>query len=313
LPSGYRLIDLAVDHRLLPPVAIGEQRWEIPLGDGRLPVRIELVFSGPWPAAASTAAQFERPRLIGIPAVRTIWTVAGPEWAKAGRALNADAQSAAHQQAERVRMVASLITSAANTLSESTPELAHGWFESKARRMMSGRQSLADLVGRDRVTDWIDEDDLNHVLEDTAERLAATDSTWQTTSNASPDRSSRAIWEGSVATSQNQLCAATTGDASSIALVYPDAAHGDLAVRILQAMLACAVLLGAFVLLPRAARRDWRMTHPRPIAAGIGLFWWLFLWPSILGLVLVVLASARPNLSRIGTGRWLNWLNGRGR
>jgi hypothetical protein len=312
LPSGYRLIDLAVDHRLLPPVAVGEQRWEIPLGDGRLPVRIELVFAGPWPVTASTGAQFERPRLIGIPAVRTIWTVAGPDWAGAGHALNADTQSAAYQQAERVRMVGSLITSAANTLSESTPELAHGWFESQARRMMSGRQSLANLVGRDRVTDWIDEGDLNHVVEDTAERFAATDSTWQMTSNASPDRSSRMIWEGSLATDQNRLCAATTGDAPSIALVYPDAAHGNLALRILQAILACAVLLGAFVLLRRAARRDWLVAHPRPIAAGIGLFWWLCLAPSVLGLMLVVLASARPYLWRIGPGRWLNWLNGRG-
>ena len=310
LPAGYQLVQASVDNRPLRIAPTGEQRWQVPLG-GRLPQRIEVLFTGVWSTDVVTPAILEAPRLIGLPVERTLWTVSGPRWAGAATAANSDRASQAGLQVRRYETLAGMIDSAANTLLEMATDETPNWYSTWARRMVAARETLARLRLIGPATNWdpvapgsaggaTSTTDL--ILQDQqrlAERLGTSEILEQLTTDAPLDESAATIFQASLGLPHGALGAVFLGEAPVIELSYASPYAGDLPWRIVQVLIAAVLLFLTVLLLRYTSAIRWLFERPRLVGIAFGLFWWLFLFPSALGWLIFFASIVAPYLGTL--------------
>ncbi|HJS06761.1 MAG TPA: hypothetical protein VJ809_03850 [Pirellulales bacterium] len=303
LPDGSRLVHISVDGCPLRLAPAGDQRWLIPLSGGRLPQRIELLYSGQWIGAVTRSAILEGPKLIGVPIERTLWTVAAPPRAGAAMVNEVEPLTPLQQEATRYESTAGLIESAAATLAEVASEETPRWYTAWAQRMIAARESLArqeslseesaldpDLTAR---MDLVDQDQ-----DRLAERLGTYDLLDELWNEPPHGQSPVAVWNASLDRRQETWQGMLLGEASSIELSFPNYAGGDYSAQIVSALVAAALLLIAVAVTRYTRVLDWFSRRPRFVFAVFGLFWWLFLWPSAAGWAIVLAAVLLPHLKR---------------
>jgi hypothetical protein len=307
LPPGYRLLTLAVDGRPMWPLASNAERWQISLGDGRLPVRVELVFTGRVRNAPLSGMLFERPRLIGIPTRRTIWTFAGPP-----EAVFAPHAGAVEANLESVRHAAysEAVSTAARTLVDSSPERAERWYRRwapgliDARRHVDGESIQDDIKGANAGLPPSSER-----RREIARRLDLPQVRDELSASARSHETILTVWRETIPKGTTLAFATTDGDDASFKLHEVRDIGGHLTTQILVVL--CVIMMIICLLAWKPAMRvfDWLNERPRIAAAAIGLFWWLYLLPSALGLLMVLAAAAMPWLSPIARFRWptMNW------
>jgi hypothetical protein len=304
LPDGSRLVHLSVDGCPLRLAPAGDQRWQIPLSGGRLPQRIEMVYTGQLVGDVARRPILEGPKLIGVPIERTLWTVAGPTRAGATVASDVEPLTTLQHDATRYESTAGLIDSAAATLAEVALEETPRWYTAWAQRMMAARESLArwdtqseesaldpDLAARMELVDQ-DQDRL-------AERLGTYDLLDELWNEPPHGQSPVAVWNASLDRRQETWQGMLLGEASSIQLSYPNYSGGDYSSQIVSALVAAALLLIAVAVTRYTSILDWFSRRPRYLVAVFGLFWWLFLWPSAAGWAIVLAAVLLPHLKRL--------------
>jgi hypothetical protein len=302
LPAGYRLIHASVDERPLRITPAGGQRWRVPLGS-RLPQRIEVVFAGHWSSDNDVPKVLEAPRLIGLPIERTLWTVSGPWWAGSARMKDADLVTPYALEIRRYETLAGLVDSAANTLLEIAADETPQWYAVWARRMIAARETLARLRLLEPATEWNLETTANtdFVLQD-QERLAGRLGTSDLLADllAAPplDAAAAARFHASLGRPHSGVEAMFLGEASAIELDYSTPLRGELPWRIVNVLVAAAVLLAAVATVRYAAVVSWFGARPRMIALAVGVFWWLFLSPSAAGWLIIAAAFVGPSVAR---------------
>lgn len=307
LPAGYRLIHASVDDRPLRVTPAGDRRWQVPLG-GRLPQRISVVFTGHWSMESATPAVIEGPRLIGLPVERTLWTVSGPRWPGAATAANADRATPSGLQTRRYETLVGLIDSAANTLLEVATDETPRWYAAWARRMIASRETLARLrmlvpnadwdslvpgsaSGLPPTTDLIIQDQ-----ERLAERLGMRDVLSELSAGPALDESPAAIFNTSLGRSHGALGAMFLGEAPMVQVTYSNPYASDLPSRIVHVLVAAVLLLATVFLVHYTSAFQWLPHRPRVAGIALGLFWWLFLFPSALGWLIVAASVVVPYL-----------------
>jgi hypothetical protein len=321
LPDKYRLIETHLDHVLCVPVPHGEsspkatdpaaaasevREYRIQLASRTLPQRIEVVFSGrlatdQWREPKAWAA----PRLGDLPVERTLWRVCGPRQFAPNRPATA-ADRLAHELI-RLSNTAAIIEQGLALPNRKTDELLN-WYRPWARRcaamqyevrsaLSAVNQPLAVRSARDLLQRIDDrqreiakelqaEDILNRWRDEIPAALDA-NTLWDTTP-PSPQSTALLVENGA------------DGDGSG------DNGKGDLSFYPLRAsnfwtrfyaVLAIVAAMGLAQqglrggLLPMLANR-W----PHLLGVVAGLLWWLFLNPSLLGLIIVavcLMASVR--------------------
>jgi hypothetical protein len=314
LPTGYRLVCAAVDNRPLRITPDGDQRWQVPLG-GRLPQRIEIVFSGNWSLESRVPAVLEAPRLIGVPVERTLWTVSGPRRAGAAAAANSDRASLSGLQIRRHETLAGLIEAATTTLLEIASDETPRWYATWARRMVASSETLSRLRLLGPAADWdplaagasgtsspggVSPSAVDVILQDQqrlAERLGTSDILAQYSSAPPPDESVTRIFHATLGRTHGMLGAMFLGEAPAIELAYASPYAGDLPWRIVQALVAAVVLSVVVVLLRYTSAVPWLLRRPRLLGVAFGLFWWLFLFPSAAGWLIVAASLVAPHLA----------------
>jgi hypothetical protein len=296
LPAEYRLVQVVIAGLPTPPISTGKNRWQVPLGPDRLPQRVEVLFCGELAEAGSAGRQsFDAPALGTLPVEQTLWSVSGPP-------LYEPAQQAAHgqirpwsQELARCQSTSALIKSG-TILPDENPEETRRWYRVWIRRFTTQRSAVKrQLAQADSAADRKGVETQLHQLDQQQWRVAQRLGT--TTMLAEQLAAGVSVAEevsevGQWWLDRQQPAARYVFDkaAGSITVPYRRAEAGQLSYRVAWA----TGLLGVIVLGVIGYRRgmwcELLKRWPHTMGVAVGLAWWLWLWPSALGWV-IVLAS----------------------
>jgi hypothetical protein len=302
LPPGSRLVQLSVDGRWLRLSPAGELRWQVPLSGGRLPQRIEIVYTGEVASFVANSPVIEGPKLIGLPVERTLWTISGPTRAGAAGAAKLEPLTPLELEAIRFESIAGIIESAAGTLSEVALDETPRFYTAWAQRMVASRERLQSLL-EDSESDreLIERIELVDQDQDRlAERLGTHDILSLLWDQPSRGQSATGAWIASPGRSHGSWQGMFLGEASAISLAYADFPSDAFASQVVSVLIAAAVLLIAIGAILYTPLLQWLSDRPRVITLAAGIFWWLFLWPSAAGWLLVLVAVFLPHFHRLG-------------
>jgi hypothetical protein len=156
------------------------------------------------------------------------------------------------------------------------------------------RESLGSADGS--TTDLIIQDQ-----ERLAERLGMEEILAELSTDPPLDDSAVAACNASLGRSHGALGAMFLGETAEAQLTYASPYAGDLPSRVFHAFVAAVLLLVIVAVLRYTVALNWLRPHPQIAGIALGLFWWLFLWPSALGWLIVaasVVAAYLPSLAR---------------
>lgn len=301
VPPEVELLHCTVDGIDATLVRTAPTRWEIPLAQQPLPLRIELAFN--WsssPAATWRPDTVFSPSPAELAVTQWLWIVRGPRGSLAPVSLRP--LSILELERERLRHLSALIASAADALSRRSGEDAEGWYRAWATRL---RDSQTRLLA------WAEKQDApqrDTVFEEVARSVREQDAAalrlklqhvWQQikerTTLRPPSEGDLALAEGAAVAFHSARAWQVVGESSAprlyvrppLTLSSPWIAAGPL-----------LLLTGTLAwILARRAGPDWTWRWSRLLLASAGLAWWLWLRPAPFGLficLLALLAGAVP-------------------
>ena len=329
--SVFGAKDAAIPSPLSPktvPVPLGMNggEWRVPLISKRLPQRIEVAFRGraglPDPAGRLTLAA---PALGDLHVGQTLWTVAGPAALAPGIPQSGQLLDACQQQWLRLKSIAAVVRSA-SAVSADEPDATLRWYPVWIRRLVAARAAVQGAIvpGDARgLSRFLRQDATRMGLSPSAHQPAETlraeceaidreqsqlaekldvSQTYRQLSTAAPvGDGADALWTRAVATLARPTRLAIDGGASSITLQYCPVREAGWLRRLAAAMAAAILALATAVAWHRGLVQRLVQRWPAVVVSAVGLVWWLWLWPSLLGLLIVVgglLAALGRRVSR---------------
>jgi hypothetical protein len=293
LPANYRLLRAGVGGMVASMQSAGEGSWELMLGPSQLPQRIEVAFWGPTTGRAGGV--IHAPRICDLPVRQTLWTVQGSAGDRIQLVSRRQQTSPLLHEQTRWTSIAGLIEDASRFLAESNRADATHWYLPWATRYAQSRnktvywsarendgeanQSVALLRAMDRRLDQV------------AEGLGVA---------GTKDQVAR---DARFATETADIAEVTALQlASSGRWTFPDMAHkieveaiGDRPAghpgRAAMAVLLLGVASLAFLAYSRTEWDRWLHPSPQLLFLLVGMVWWIWLTPSILGLICVLVCS----------------------
>ncbi|MBN2296793.1 MAG: hypothetical protein JXM70_30485, partial [Pirellulales bacterium] len=322
VPDNYQLIEIRLDDMLTVPVANDEpptkagdataekSRWRkyrIQLSSRTLPQRIEVVFRGRLATAQwRQQSPGNAPRLGNLPVAKTLWCVRGPrQYAPIRPATSADCL---RHEIMRLQNTIAIIEQGIALPNRKADEFLN-WYRPWNRRYMAAEYDVRLAAAA------VDELDLTSQANDLlkqidsrrreiAKELQAENIPAPQEVQTPPAVDANALWSTTLVASRPVAMLIEDTQAAEEATA---AAQGDLSFRPVRtsdlwtrfyAILAIVAVIGIAQrgfhgeLLATLARR-W----PHLLGVVAGLLWWLFLNPSLLGLIIVavcLIASVRP-------------------
>lgn len=294
VPDEARLLSVRVEGVPATPEPQGAGLWSIPLQSSTVPQRLEILVSGRFSAPVSRGScRFEAPSLGSLPVWQTLWSICGPAEFRAQ--LSGDQQPADVVQTDLIRLqgiaaVSELIQSLGlNSVEE--PEKLAPWQALWRRRWDTCRQQIRQELSAERLRRSAplaaELETLDRKYKELGTRLdygsgAAGPSSL--TSSLDPR-----LWPaGSSQPRATLRCLAAPGTAAMTVLLQspPRPPHRERGLTLLGGGLLVAVAtLGAL--------RRWagRLCCRWPATVGflLALAWWLWLEPSLVGLLLLLL------------------------
>jgi len=310
LPAGYHLISVTVAGVPITPSRSGPNRYDLPLGPKWLAQRVEVVFRGALPLRPGAGRQrFEAPWLSDLFVEQTLWTVSGPPEFEPEGPAGADPRSRWRHDLLRLRTTAQLIEAAAGT--EMDPVSTPHWYRRWARRLAATRAALLrELNARggpiqaqagQAVQAAIREVDQSQSL------LAARLETSQVLADCYADPWAAAgpaeLWRQTLPHGRGVARYGFHEAAPSLSTGYHRTQSDSIVYRVLGAFALLLGVAGAGWLLHRGLLRRWFAQWPALFGVAIGLAWWLWLSPSVLGwgIVLGSLGAALLSARRRST------------
>jgi len=272
-----------------------DQQWQLMLGHSRLPQRIEIVYRGrlDQPTGSDGGLQVSAPVLREFDIDQTLWTVQSP--IEAGGAELADPDAAIdplRQEISRFRSKIKLTDLPDDVLTQ----LAFGdvdelrrWIEPWLERMESSRGEISVLQllpGRDPRFRAIDVERLDDQRMEMVRRLGTRQRDVE-----SDAVQMREVFHSATHDGVSTVYASTAGKSPEIAIRYQPQRSGSrwlLPFAIVAFVLALAGLWCGF---RYGNLAEWLAGWPHIVAVLVGICWWLWLSPSIVGLIIVAIAA----------------------
>jgi hypothetical protein len=297
LPPACRLIQSSVADVPATLTALGDNQWHVALGPDQLPQRIAVVFAGRLPAdtPAGPATSFVVPQLLNVPVERSLWTVYSPDGMRDGRPVPLDSQiDALRQESFRLKVTSDLVDLAVDVASESAPKEIVPWYLRWTQRYFGSRNRLALLRLHQRgaaVSDAANVEALEQDQAAFAARLGTTELRNQIAAEPAPPPGTVDVWSLTQAESGEPATRCIfQGAVSRLEVNYDSPPRGDLPERAVVAWSIVGISLIVYLLLLRGAMGEWFVQKPHALGVLIGLAWWLWLAPSILGWVIVLVS-----------------------
>jgi len=272
--------------------------WRIPLGLERLPQRIEVVFNGPLAVADALGQRFVAPALEGLPVDRTLWTVAGPSSLRFAGAENAVPTELSDHHWARLLSAAEIIEAGSLMLTGESRE-TQAWYVPWLDRMATARTGLMHHLAAappDEPAERLKKDlkVLDERQSAIARALGEADLFAEHSSDPPTAADAADLWTWSLGPHQSIERFAFRGGGSTLTLNYRRAQPGRIGSALLT-IFGLAVSVGLLLWgLQRATLTELLKRWPGALGVAVGLGWWLWLSPSILGwgIVLASLAAS---------------------
>ncbi len=297
LPATCRLIQASVADVPATLTDLGSSQWQVALGPDQLPQRISVVFAGSLPHGGSSiaATSFAAPQLLNVPVERTLWTVHRPDGVTGGQPVPPESRiDALRQEAFRLKASSDLVDLAVDVASESAPREIAPWYLRWMQRYFGSRNRLALLRLENRDTTAFEVANVEALEQDQvafAARLGTTELRNQLAAEPAPPPGLVDVWN---LTQHESHDAATRcifqGASSQLEVQYTALPSGDLPERAIVAWSILCLAVIARLLLLRGPIGEWFAQKPHALGVLLGLAWWLWLAPSLLGWAIVLVS-----------------------
>jgi hypothetical protein len=349
LAPNERLIHVRADGLAVAARQVDEHHWSVALGDGKLPQQMEIVFTADLPSETASSGHWllSAPVLVDLPADQTLWSVTATTAASASggnvaaggisgggvvgdsvadgsvpgniaTAVGPAPATALHQNLIRLETILQLIESAGSAPAAEPDGQFVRWLPLWAHRLLVARGA----VDRCRVREGSSEagraaDEEIHAIDVRQAKLIHRPGIGRLMAepSVSPLASPSAdnvvdLWRQTDRDGRPVSDYLVRGFDSSLTLALPHRGLGETGRRLVSALWGATIVGLLFWLAGRPNR--WTTIVSRPAIFGIvaGLFWWLEMEPSWLGLVIVAVSllavfrsrqSSRENATPAGS------------
>jgi hypothetical protein len=303
LPAAYELIRVSVGGLATVPAPDGPTRWRIVLGPAELAQQVEVIFRGTAPSAQEGQRwHVPCPTLGDWEVKRTMWTLLAPDDLLDARADGGRPLTAFGVQQARLTSLSAACESAAKT-GVPREDLAP-WLDEWARRSAASLSAAGALfpqaeTGEQAQADWTS---LATRVTAAASRLGASAELARWRKEVPPAINPADLWNVTVDRRGSAVRAIADGRQAELVIVGRRALDDPASVRwAIGAALAAAIAL-AVVVLRRVPALGASPRWAPACGMAVGLFWWLWLWPSPFGWVIIIASLAAALRSR-RTGR----------
>lgn len=300
LPEPWRLVAVSSHGTPVSPQLQEEGSWAIPLGRTVLPQRFELVFTGCVSRDNGIFTIDMFPQLIDLPVRKTLWSFAGNgdfDVAGAGERISGDAVAM-----ERLRNVTDLLNPA-NRRSGSSLDEDETWYRGWLGEWVDARrQAQLAVAGAEGETTAVraekaELEALDAAQQALAEQLDAK-GLWHRLMETSSRRvTPGTLWDQAELGMVSKYYSMTNGSAPAFLRIESPETEQDSRFLLSPVLYVSACLLVLLVVWATGQFHRW----PHFFGVVLGLSWWLWFWPSFLGLLLVAVfigASLRSGWRR---------------
>ena len=303
LPAGYRLVHVNVGGIPTDPAPVRPGVWQIPLGPEGLPQRVEVVFAGA--VAGSTwkgNQRLDAPKLGELPVERTLWTITGPAMFAPGE-TDAAAEVGPWSHDLAALEASNRLIESASTRAATAPDETFRWYWPWICRLVQHRKMLEQWIartGRSPQTERIQAeiDTVSRQQADIVQRLGLGQALAQVSGNPPENADAGELWTWWSQRPQAATRCAFSAGVDSITLSYRRAEPGRLEPRLGSAAGLSLLVLAMLWVLKRGTLAEWFRRWPCAVGVVVGLAWWLWLAPSILGWGIVLMSLAAGLLPR---------------
>lgn len=303
MPAGAELRQLSIAGVPTTAAAGPGNIWEVPLLFDQLPLRIELLYDGRVPEedVLWDGIRVSAPEMVGLPVERTLWAVYGPPNAGMGEADEAASMTRLRQEMVRLRHQTELLSPDPQLIGVVPPDTLRDWYATWLRRWMACRASIRrQLLEAPATSNSLAVEAEAAAVERELRRSAEALGMLELLEEAErlPPRADRPseLWSAAFQGARPITRCALDGAGAQLTLRYPRAENAEFYWRTAVCGLGLATVLLARRRLSRVdALRRW----PHVLGVLVGLAWWLWLTPSILGWAIIVvslLASVLPGV-----------------
>jgi hypothetical protein len=302
LPVGEHLIQARLDAVPAQLSTLGENHWNVWLGDNKLPRHLEIIFTGVNESTAANSLLLAAPTLVELPVERTLWSVWAPP--RAGEAVlpQGAAVSALRLRQLRLEGDAAFIDPATGVLLDESTEDVARWYVPWLRRYLASRADLIQAKSVETAADQVQaaNAELNALEQEQlrlARKLNNSNPENPGSNSPAPANQGTTVTEGDVANSS-----ATASDWLHLFAATQPAGHGT----------AWAMVRGQggplAIQYPRLTANDWRWRWAAAFGvlaatSGMLLAWWL-------GLMKKANFHYGPQLLGVAAGLvWSLWLS----
>ncbi len=297
LPAQYELVHVFVAGVPTEPEPAEDdstplKKWRVRLASDRLPQRIEVAFSGFLPGKVQAGLrQFEAPVLGDLPVEQSLWTVAGPSLFQPDVSETTAAVAPWVLELQRLRNVARVIESGGPVASDDLEKTVR-WYRLWARRLAVCQAALKRQLARvgsspsaNRAA--AEARAIKKQQVQVARQLRLTNVLTKFTRTQAPAADLAELWQCSLDHRQVATRCEFPGKADRLTLQYRQIQSSRLP-GVLLGILGLGALVSLGVLgLGSATLGEWMRRWPSALGVAVGLGWWLWLSPSLLGWVLV--------------------------
>ncbi len=301
LPSGCHLVQATVGDVPVTPESAGANRYELPLGPHWIAQRVGVVFGGSLPSAAGPGAHtFEAPSLGDMSVEQTLWTVVGPPLVDASQPIGGKSRQGWTQDLARLQALSELIE--ASTSGQLERQSMRNWYSRWIRRLETARAALLHQLRRPGVVDQPESvrsllRDIDQRQSQIAARLGTADLLAEAHSPLPPPDGPAGLWKQSLLANRDATRCSIRGPAATLTLNYQTVTTGTLLGRLLAAFTLLALVAAAAWALWHKRLFEWFCRWPAMFGVALGLSWWMWLSPSLLGWAIVLGSLAVAVLS----------------
>jgi hypothetical protein len=269
-----------------------------------MPQRIEVVFHGKFVQAARDSWLMPTPQLGDLTVQNVLWTVDAPRDFQRSAASSARPSNALRQELARLKSIAAVTTLASAILPSEAGEEISAWYAPWARRYVATLAAVRRELSRNRESEEVRAAEvelrfLEQEQSQIARRLGMPQSMLRPTTTLASAEQPRQLWSAVTSSGPPPLRFISSGPIEALIVEASGGTTANWLPRIFWALAVMLVAAGMIVVLrsPYAQRLvAWR--HLAGVAAGLAWWWWL--WPGLLGWIIVaaslvaILRARRP-------------------
>ena len=295
VPPQYQLIAVRVAGLPGALTELEAGRFSLQLGPSQLAQRIEVVFRGQIVIRTAVVKRVKTatPTIEDFPVGRTLWTVRALNSIGSGRYQNDEGAATSEQQAalQRLNTIAAMVETATENRSELTGQRINDWFLHWERRFTSVESSWnrwrAATAGTEQESSLLETVDRYHQLK----RRLGVDGAGRRDDQQLPQAAgAEEVWETVV--TGTDILSDFEGQQTDLDLVYPGIPRSsDFGLRLLVALGIFFIAGVGWKLKRMGSLGEWWARWPYVTGVCVGLGWWLWLSPSLLGLVIMAVSS----------------------